>query len=69
MENRIEERVYKSAWHMLIAAVGFYELRNHRTTLSKVLSLGLIAFHTDAAICDWCDRPTIAQRLLRKLRP
>ena len=69
MEDRIEERVYKSAWHALIALVGWYELRNHKTTLSKVLALGLIAFHTDAAICDWLDQPTTAQRILRRLRP
>ncbi len=69
METRAEERVYKSAWHALIALVGFYELRNHKTTLSKVLAFGLIAFHADACICDALDRPTTAQRLLRRLRP
>ena len=61
------ERIYKSAWHLLIAAVGVYELRNHKTRLSKVLACGLIAFHADAAICDALDKPTTPQRLLQKL--
>ena len=69
METRIEERVYKSAWHALIVLVGVYELRNHKTKLSKILACGLIAFHADAAICDFIDKPTVAQRILRKLRP
>jgi hypothetical protein len=68
-EDRIEERAYKSAWHLLIAGVGVYELRNHKTKLSKVLALGLIAFHTDAALCDALGIPTTPQRMLRKLRP
>jgi hypothetical protein len=59
------ERLYKSTWHTLIAAVGFYELRNHKTKISKVLAVGLIAFHMDAAIADALDAPTTAQRLLR----
>jgi len=44
-ENRDSkiERAYKSIWHALIAAMGFYELRNHKTKLSKVLAVGLIA--------------------------
>ena len=58
------ERVYKSAWHLLIAAVGVYELRNHKTKLSKVLACGLIAFHADAAICDALNIPTTPQRIL-----
>jgi hypothetical protein len=58
------ERLYKSTWHTLIAAVGFYELRNHKTKISKVLAVGLIAFHMDAAIADALDAPTTAQRLL-----
>ena len=60
------ERLYKSTWHTLIAAVGFYELRNHKTKISKVLAVGLIAFHMDAAIADALDAPTTAQRLLRR---
>jgi hypothetical protein len=70
MTNKQIECGYRSLWHLLIASVGIYEMRNHRkTTFSRVLSLGLIAFHTDAAICDWLDQPTTAQRLLRRLRP
>ena len=69
MKDRIEERAYKSVWHLLIALVGVYEIRNHRTRLSKVLACGLIAFHADAAICDALDVPTTLQRLLRRLRP
>ncbi len=60
------ERVYKAAWHLLIAAVGVYELRNHKTRLSKVLACGLIAFHADAAICDALNVPTTPQRLIAR---
>jgi len=66
--RELDERTLKSAWHLLIAAVGLYELRNHKTRLSKVLACGLIAFHADAALFDWLDKPTTLQRLLRKLR-
>ena len=60
------ERIYKSAWHLLIATVGVYELRNHKTKLSKVLACGLIAFHADAAICDALNVPTTPQRLIAR---
>ena len=50
MTENIAERVYKSIWHALIAAMGFYELRNHKTKLSKVLAVGLIAFHVMPAL-------------------
>jgi hypothetical protein len=60
------ERAYKSGWHLLIAAVGVYELRNHKTRLSKVLACGLIAFHVDAAICDALNIPTTLQRMLTR---
>jgi hypothetical protein len=60
------ERVYKSLWHLAIAAVGVYELRNHKSTASKVLALGLIAFHADAAVCDAIDIPTTPQRIMRR---
>jgi hypothetical protein len=39
---RIEERVYKSAWHALIFMVGVYEYRTQRTKLAKVLAAGCI---------------------------
>lgn len=61
------ERIYKSLWHLAIAGVGIYELRNHKTKLSKVLACGLIAFHADAAICDAADIPTTPQRLIKRL--
>lgn len=65
MKTSSVERIYKSAWHVMIAAVGIYELRNHKTRLSKVLAWGLIAFHADAAIADALDIPTTPQRILR----
>jgi hypothetical protein len=67
MKERTVERIYKSTWHALIAAVGIFELRNHRTKFSKVLACGLIAFHVDAALADALDVPTTAQRLLHSL--
>ena len=67
MTEQAIEKVYKAAWHALIAAMGFYELRNHKTKMSKVLAVGLIAFHVDACISDAMDVPTTAQRLLRNL--
>lgn len=67
-QENLVERAYKSLWHLLIAGVGVYELRNHKTKLSKVLACGLIAFHADAAVCDAMGIPTTPQRLLRKLR-
>lgn len=69
MKDVTIERVYKSAWHAMIALVGVYELvRNRRTVMSRVLAVGLIAFHVDAAICDGLGIPTTAQRALSKLR-
>jgi hypothetical protein len=62
------ERAYKSLWHVAIALVGVYELRNHKTTMSKILATGLIAFHVDAAIADAYGIPTTPQKLLSKLR-
>lgn len=67
--DRIEERVYKSLWHVLIAAVGIYEFRTHKTKVSKVLSGGLIAFHVDAAIADALDVPPLTRRILDWVRP
>jgi hypothetical protein len=67
--DRVEERIYKTVWHILIAAVGVYELRNHKTKLSKVLACGLIAFHVDAAVSDALDKAPLSRRILDKLRP
>src|SRR5271169_2321571 len=67
--DRVEERVYKSLWHVLIAAVGVYEFRHHKSLASKVLSAGLIAFHVDAAIADALDVPPLSRRILETVRP
>lgn len=64
MRDRVEEKVYKSLWHILIAGVGLYELRNHKTKLSKVLACGLIAFHIDGAIADLADAKPLSRRIL-----
>jgi hypothetical protein len=61
------EKLYKSTWHLLIAAVGFYELSNHKTKLSKALACGLIAFHLDACIADALGTLTTPQKLLKKV--
>lgn len=68
MVTSAEEKVLKSLWHMLIAGVGCFELYTSRTKASKVLSVGLIAFHIDAGVCDALDVPTTLQRLLGRLR-
>ena len=65
MTEQAIERTYKALWHLGIGLIGLYELRNHKTTASKVLACGLIAFHMDACIADARDVPTTAQRLLR----
>ena len=61
------ERVYKSLWHLAIACVGVYELRNHKSTASKVLAVGLIAFHADACVADAIGIPTTPQRIIRRI--
>lgn len=63
-DDRIEERVYKSLWHVLIAGIGVYELRNHKTKLSKVLAVGLIAFHVDGALADITDAKPLSRQIL-----
>lgn len=67
--DRVEERVYKSLWHVLIAGVGIYEWRHNKSKVSKALSAGLIAFHVDAAIADALDVPPLARRILDSVRP
>jgi hypothetical protein len=67
MKHEHVEKLYKSVWHAAIALVGVYEYRVHKTWLSKFLSVGLIAFHTDAAICDYLDIPTTPQRWIKNL--
>lgn len=63
-QDRIEERIYKSAWHALIAVMGVYELRNHKTRMSKILACGLIAFHVDAMISDALDCKPLSRQVL-----
>ena len=67
--DRIEERVYKSLWHVMIAGVGIYELKHQKSLFSKILATGLIAFHVDAAIADALDIPPLARRILESVRP
>lgn len=67
--DRTEERVYKSLWHVAIAAVGIYEFRHHKSKISKVLSAGLIAFHLDGAIADALDVPPLSKRIINAIRP
>ncbi len=67
--DRVEERIYKALWHVMIAAVGVYELRSHKTRGSKVLAYGLIAFHIDAAVADALDKPPLSRRILEWARP
>jgi hypothetical protein len=64
MRDRVEEKVYKSLWHILIAGVGLYELRTHKTKLAKILACGLIAFHIDGAIADLADSKPLSRRVL-----
>ena len=68
MNPESRERGLKSAWHAMIATVGMYEYRKAHSLLSKVLSIGLILFHVDAAFCDAVGKPTTLQRLLEKLK-
>jgi len=69
MEDLLQERIYKSLCHILIAGVGVYEIRNHKTRLSKILACGLIAFHIDGAISDILDCKPISRKLLEGILP
>jgi hypothetical protein len=68
MNPESRERGLKSAWHAAIATVGVYEYRKAHSLLARVLSIGLILFHMDAAFCDAVGKPTTLQRLLAKLK-
>ena len=66
--DTIHERAYKSLWHTALVAIGIYEFRTHRTKLAKVLAVGMIAFHVDAAVSDAIDSPkTMARRVLEQV--
>ena len=67
--DRIEERLYKSLWHLFAVAAGVYELRHHKSRLSKLLACGMIAFHVDAAISDALDTPPLSRVILDLVRP
>jgi hypothetical protein len=58
------ERVYKSLWHVALMAIGLYEFKVHKTKAAKVLAVGMIAFHADAAIADAFDSKCLARRIL-----
>ena len=62
--THLVERVYKSLWHLALAAIGAYEYRRHTTKVGKVLAVGMVAFHVDAAIADALDQRPMAKRLL-----
>jgi hypothetical protein len=64
-----EERIYMSLWHVGLAMLGWYEFRRtQHTTIGKVLALGMVAFHVDAAIADAVDVPCLTRRILEKLK-
>jgi hypothetical protein len=71
LSNR--ELILKSLWHAGLAGVGIYELLNPKPKsrvfriVKGALTVGLIAFHIDAARCDIVDKPTVLQSLLYKL--
>ena len=63
------ERLYKSAWHIGLVMLGLYELRRtHHTRLGKVLAVGMLLFHADAAMADAFDTPCLTRRILEKLK-
>jgi len=66
----IPERVYMSLWHCGLAVLGLYEYhRTHRSKLGKIMALGMVAFHVDAAVSDALDTPCLSRRILEKLKP
>lgn len=66
-KDRIEERAYKSAWHVALMLVGLYEWRNHKSKPAKVLAAGMMAFHLDAAVADAFDTKPLSRVLLEKV--
>jgi hypothetical protein len=70
MKDYPVERLYKSAWHIGLVMLGLYELRRtHHTRLGKVLAVGMLLFHADAAVADALDKPCLTRRILECLRP
>jgi len=66
-KDRIEERTYKSLWHVALFCVGIYELKHHKSKIGKVLGAGMAAFHADAAIADAFDVKPLSRVLLEKV--
>lgn len=64
MPRPTAERTYMSLWHVALMAVGVFEYRNHKSKLAKVLAIGMIAFHADAAISDALDTPKCLSRYI-----
>ncbi len=65
-KDRIEERAYKSLWHLALMTIGIYEFNVHRTKAAKILAAGMIAFHADACIADALDIKSLSRVLLEK---
>jgi hypothetical protein len=61
------EKIYKAGWHACIAGAGLYEYKTRKSLFSKILAIGLIIFHMDAAVCDYLDIPTTPQRFIKNL--
>jgi hypothetical protein len=65
-KDRIEERVYKSGWHLALMAVGIFEYKTHRSKVAKILATGMILFHADACLADAFDVKPLSRVLLEK---
>lgn len=64
MSRPVAERTYMSLWHLALMGIGIYEYKVHKSRLSKVLAVGMILFHADAAISDAIDAPMCLSRYL-----
>ena len=65
--DTVHERIYKSLWHAALVGIGIYEFRTHKTKLAKILAVGMILFHVDAALSDALDSPkAVSRRVLEK---
>lgn len=66
-EDRFEERIYKSIWHVALFGVGLFEYSHLKTKLGKALAIGMMAFHIDAAYADASDRKSLSRVLLERV--
>jgi hypothetical protein len=64
MRRPVAERTYMSLWHLALMGIGIYEFKVHKSRLAKILAVGMIAFHADAAISDAIDSPMCLSRWL-----